>query len=49
MEPLKFTDYLQKILNDAISLNKEMDASDLLLLFDAPIDWKRLMMTRLIL
>ncbi|MBQ1864730.1 MAG: DNA integrity scanning protein DisA nucleotide-binding domain protein [Thermoguttaceae bacterium] len=43
MEPLKFTDYLQKILNDAISLNKEMDASGLLLLFDAPIDWKRLM------
>lgn len=42
MEPLKFTDYLQKILNDAISLNKEMDASGLLLLFDAPIDWKRL-------
>lgn len=42
METLKFTDYLQKFLNDAINLNKEMAASGLLLLFDAPIDWKRL-------
>ncbi len=42
MEPLKFTEYLQKILNDAISLNQEMEASGLLLFFDAPIDWKRL-------
>ncbi len=42
MEQLKFTDYLQKFLNDAINLNKEMAASGLLLLFEAPIDWKRL-------
>lgn len=42
MEPLKFTDYLQKFLNDAMNLNEVMEASGLLLLFDAPIDWKRL-------
>lgn len=42
MEPLKFSEYLQKILNEAINLNREMQASGLLLLFDAPIDWKRL-------
>lgn len=42
MEPYKFTEYLQKILSDAVSLNERMDASGLLLLFDAPIDWKRL-------
>ena len=42
MEPFKFTEYLQKILSDATSLCAQMDASGLLLLFDAPIDWKRL-------
>ena len=42
MEPYKFTDYLQKILSDAVALNERMEASGLLLLFEAPIDWKRL-------
>ena len=42
MEPYKFTDYLQKILSDAVLMNERMEASGLLLLFDAPIDWKRL-------
>lgn len=42
MEPYKFTDYLQKILSDAVNMSERMNASGLLLLFDAPIDWKRL-------
>ena len=42
MEPYKFTEYLQKILADAVLLNERMEAAGLLLLFDAPIDWKRL-------
>ncbi len=42
MEPLKFTEYLQKILTDAVGLNEAMDGSGLLMLFEAPIDWVRL-------
>lgn len=42
MEPYKFTEYLQKIFTDAMLLVQEMEASGLLILFDAPIDWKRL-------
>ena len=42
MKPYKFTDYLQKILSEAVSMNERLDASGLLLLFEAPIDWKRL-------
>lgn len=42
MEPLKFTEYLQKILTDAVGLNEAMDGSGLLMLFEAPIDWTRL-------
>ena len=42
MEPYKFTDSLQKILSDAMNLYTQMDASGLLLLCEAPIDWRRL-------
>ena len=42
MEPIKFTEYFQKILNDAVSLSNEMDSSGLLLFFNASVDWKRL-------
>ena len=42
MEPYKFTEYFQNILFEAVSLNEKMDASGLLILFDSPIDWKRL-------
>ncbi|MDO5308684.1 MAG: DNA integrity scanning protein DisA nucleotide-binding domain protein [Planctomycetia bacterium] len=42
MESLKFSEYLQKILSDAVSLCAQMEASGLLIMLDAPIDWKRL-------
>lgn len=42
MEPLKFTEYLQKILTDAVRLNEAMDGAGLLMLFEEPIDWARL-------
>lgn len=42
MEPYKFTEYFQNILFEAVRLNEKMDASGLLILFDSPIDWKRL-------
>ena len=45
MEPIKFTDYFQKLLNEAIGLCKQTGASGVLMYFDAPIDWKRLKKT----
>lgn len=42
MPQLKFTEYLQKFLANAISISEAMDAAGILLLFDASIDWRRL-------